>query len=117
MSQSNERRRHWLKARSNFWLSRPQDHFDAFILFVPEHLVGLRRFRKREPVRDHKAWIDRPTLDQFEKRPQITLDMSLPRTDRQCLVDDGPDRELVDEPAINTGNGNRATGPAREDRL
>src|SRR6185312_14365276 len=51
-------------------------------------------------------WIDFALLNALQQRRQIVLDRCLSHTERQASVDRRPHWDLVDEPAIDTDNGN-----------
>ena len=68
-------------------------------------------------VRDDEARVDLSVLDPLEQRAQVALDVRLPGLDRQRLVHDRADGNLVDEPAVDAGDRDRAAVAAGHDRL
>ena len=68
-------------------------------------------------MRDDERRIDLAALDALEQRTHVALHVRLAALDRDRLVDDGAERQLVDEAAVHAGNGHRAALAARLDRL
>src|ERR1044071_9757311 len=80
--------------------SSAQDDLLAVVALLEEHRVSLGRVLERHPVRDDEARIDLAALDARQQRPQVALDVTLPRPDGERTVHDGPHGKLVDEPSV-----------------
>src|SRR5215210_3546202 len=96
------------------WLKH---HLDAAVLLVPEYLVHLRSRLKANGMSDDKRWIDLALLDPAQQIIGPAVDMCLTGSDRQTLVHEHPHRDLVGEPAVNTGDRDCAARAAHIDHL
>src|SRR5581483_3494215 len=96
---------------------RLEDHLRAVVLLVDEHRVAAWRVVEWQAVRDDEARVDVAVLDPLEERPEVALDVRLTGLDRDRAVHDGSERHLVEEAAVDAGDGYRAAVPARHERL
>jgi hypothetical protein len=55
---------------------------------------------------DDKRGINGSLLNAIEERPQVLMDMRLPRLKRQGFIHQRPERNLIDKVAIDTWDGN-----------
>ncbi len=89
-----------------------------FVLLVVEHLVALGRLLERQPVGDqegrYRSCSSRIALSSAR---HVVLHMGLAGLERQPLLHEGAQRELVDEAAIDCRHRDAPTLAAGDDRL
>ena len=94
-----------------------QHDLDAAVLLVAEHLVAVGRVVERQPVRDDERRVDLALLDPLQQRLHVPVDVGLAHLEGQALVERGAERELVEQPAVDAGDRDRAALAAALDRL
>src|SRR5581483_12269758 len=80
-------------------------------------LVGLRRILQLEAMSDYESRINLTLGDGVQQWPQVPVNVGLSRFDLQGPVHDRSKRDLVENSAVNSRNGNRPSVPARHNGL
>src|SRR6185295_9063750 len=96
---------------------RLQHYLDALILLVAEDLVGLRGVVEREAVRDDERRVNLTAFDAAEQRLHVLHHVCLPHPERESLLERGAKGNLVEESAVDAGNGDDAALTAGVNRL
>ena len=81
---------------------------DARIFFIAEHVIALARAAEGNTMGNEKRRIDRPRLNELQKRSHVPMDMCLTHLERQGLSKCRSERNLIDKSAVDSGNGNGA---------
>src|SRR5690606_33652695 len=96
---------------------RLEDHLDAAVALVAKHRIGLRRLLQRQAMGDDDTGVYLALLDALQQRTQIAVDVGLPRLQRQPLVHQGTQGNLVRHTGVDPGHGHGATLAAGHDGL
>ena len=94
-----------------------EDDFGAVVGFVAEHLVGGWGLVDGEGVGDDEGGVDFAFRDAVEKRGHVAHHVGLAGLHGEALVDVGAHGDLVDEAAVDAGDGDGATFFAGENGL
>src|SRR5215211_3583637 len=94
-----------------------EHHLDAAVLLVAEGLVHLRPLLDRNRVGDDEGRVDLALADAAQEIVGPAVHVGLAHAPGEALVHRGAERDLVDEPAIDARNRERAGRAADIDHL
>src|SRR5438874_3106020 len=77
---------------------------DTTILFMLENVVAVRCIIQAQAVSDDEGRINFTSLDTFKQRAQIAMNVRLSHLESQAFGECRPERKLVEEASIHTGN-------------
>jgi uncharacterized delta-60 repeat protein len=96
---------------------RIEHNLDATVFLVPERFVHPGSLVEADRMGDDEGWVDLPFFDSPQQVVSPAIHVGLPGADGQPLVHHGAERDLVDQSAINAGDGDDASGAADIEHL